>query len=92
MLRGAPRMGSNRLAFIDRHRRHREGLAQVHLRRIGLGGKAFALLTEYLATKPLDLVLESGDLLVLHRNRVSLRTRQGSELRGAHRGGLGEGR
>jgi hypothetical protein len=44
----------------------------VHLQRIGVRGEAFTLLTENLATKPLDLVLERGDLLVLHRNRLRL--------------------
>ena len=60
-------------------RRHREVFAQVHLRGIGFGGEALALLTEDLPTEPLELVLEGGDLL-------GLRTHHGGEFRGAHRG------
>ena len=78
-------MGGDRLAFFDGRGGHRERLAQVHLRGIRFGGEALALLTKDLPAEPLELVLEGGDLLGLGADH-------GGELRGAHRGGLGEGR
>ena len=63
----APGMGGDRLAFLDGRLGHRKRLAQVQLVRIGFGGKAFALLPKDLTAEPLELVLEGGDLLVLHR-------------------------
>ena len=81
MLRAAPGMSGNRLAFLDGRGGHRERLAQVHLVRIGFGGEALALLAKDLAAEPLELMLERGDLL-------GLRADQRGELRGAHRGSL----
>jgi hypothetical protein len=64
-------MGENMLAFLDDERRHRERLAQVHLRRIGLRGEAFALLRENLATEPLHLMREGGELRDARRGALS---------------------
>ena len=80
-------MGGNHFGCID-HGGWRDSLTQLQLLRVRFGGEAFALLAEDLAPKPLNLVFEGGDLLVLHRDGLRLHARQGGKLRGAHRGDL----
>ena len=57
----APGMGGDALAFLDGRGRHRESLAQMHLRWVGLGGEALALLAKDLTAEPIKLVRQCRD-------------------------------
>jgi hypothetical protein len=82
-LGNASGMGRDALVFVDRLRRRRENFAQVHLRGIGFGSEALALLSKELPAKPLELVFQRCDLL-------SLRTHDDGKLPGAQRTHFGE--